>query len=54
MGSKSKVQIYTQRAIYAKTAEEKLNALANAIYEVADFIDDLENKLNSIERQIKR
>ena len=54
MGSKNQVQAYTQRAIHAKTVEEKLNALAGAIYELSDFVDDLENKLNSIERQIKR
>jgi len=47
------VQTYTQRAKRASTVEEKLNALADAIYEVADFIDDLENKLNALERNIR-
>jgi hypothetical protein len=53
VGSKSKVQSYTYRARNARTIEEKLNAIASAIDEVADFIDDLENQLRRIESRIR-
>lgn len=53
MGSKSKVNSYTSRAISARTVEEKLNAIANAISELADFVDDLENQLRDIERKVR-
>jgi hypothetical protein len=53
MGSRIKVQTYTQRAIHAEMTDEKLNAIAHAIYELADFIDDLENQLARIDRKIR-
>jgi prefoldin subunit 5 len=53
MGSRSNVQTYTNRAISARTTDEKLDAIARAIDEVADFIDDLENKLNRIEQKLR-
>ncbi len=52
MGSRSKVHEFTQRAISAATTDDKLNALARAIYELADCVDDLENKLNHIDRKL--
>jgi hypothetical protein len=42
MGSRSKVKAQVHRAIGASTTDEKLNAIARAIYELADFVDDLE------------
>lgn len=48
MGLKSKVQTFTRRAIHAKTVEEKLDAIARAIEELADFVDDIENDVRRI------
>lgn len=52
MGSRTKVQNFTQRAISAATTDDKLNAIARAIYELADFVDDFENKLNYIDQKL--
>jgi hypothetical protein len=51
MGSKSSVQTYTQRAIHTADTNAKLDAIAHAIYELADFIDDLENQLRRIDKK---
>jgi hypothetical protein len=48
-----KVHEFTQRAISAATTDDKLNAIARAFYELADFVDDLENKLNSIDQKLR-
>jgi hypothetical protein len=53
MGSKSKVVSYTSQAIAASTTEDKLNAIARAIAELADFVDDIENKIRNIEYKIR-
>jgi outer membrane murein-binding lipoprotein Lpp len=53
MGSKAKVMAHTSRALACKAPEEKLDALAHAIAELADFVDDLENQLTAIERKIR-
>lgn len=53
MGTRSGVKLHTDRAMSAKSTDEKLNAIAAAIYELADFIDDLENKLNRLEKQLR-
>lgn len=53
MGSKSRVFTHTQRALTSRTPEEKLDALARAIAELADFVDDLENQLSQIDRKIR-
>jgi hypothetical protein len=52
MGSKSRVVMHAQQAVALRTPEEKLNALARAIAELADFVDDLENKLIAIDRKM--
>jgi len=54
MGSRSSVQTYTLRAKSAARVEDKLNAIADAIYQLADFADDLEDQLRNIERAVKR
>jgi hypothetical protein len=54
MGSKSSVQTYTSRAIHASATNDKLNAIAKAVDELADFIDDLENQLRRIESNQRR
>jgi hypothetical protein len=54
MGSKSSVQTYTSRAIHASGTNDKLNAIAKAIEELADFVDDLENQLRRIEATQRR
>jgi hypothetical protein len=53
MGSRTKVKNFTDRAINVSTTDDKLNAIAHAIYELADFIDDLESKLNHIEQKLR-
>jgi DNA replication initiation complex subunit (GINS family) len=50
MGSRSNVQAQVRRAKGAERVEDKLNAIADAIYELADFIDDLENQLKRMAR----
>ena len=54
MGSRSKVQAQVSRAKGAQRVEDKLNAIADAIYELADFVDDLENQLRRIETEVGR
>jgi hypothetical protein len=54
MGSKSSVQTYTSRAIHAIATNDKLNAIAKALEELADFVDDLENQLRRIEANQRR
>jgi hypothetical protein len=54
MGSKSSVQTYTSRAVHAAATDDKLNAIAKAIAELADFVDDLENQLHRIEGNQRR
>jgi hypothetical protein len=54
MGSKQRVQNYAVRAKSAGTTDSKLNAIADAIYELADFVDDLENQLRDIETRLRR
>lgn len=54
MGSKSKVVMHAQQAIALRTPEEKLNALARAIAELADFVDDVENQVIAIGRRMPR
>jgi hypothetical protein len=51
MGSRARVKQWTDRAINVRATDEKLNAIAQAIYELADFVDDLENKLRALEQR---
>lgn len=53
MGSKSNVQTYTQRAIHSHDTNAKLDAIARAIAELADFVDDLENQVRRIDRKLQ-
>jgi hypothetical protein len=53
MGSRQRVRTQAAKATSAIRVEDKLNAIADAIYELADFVDDLENQLNNIERKLK-
>jgi hypothetical protein len=53
MGSKSSVQTFTNRARHASETNAKLDAIARAIAELADFVDDLQNKLDRIDRKLK-
>ena len=46
MGSRSKVKSYTDQALHLANTNEKLDAIARAIYALADFVDDLENQLS--------
>jgi len=48
MGSRSKVKAHVDRAVRASKVEDKLNEIAKAIYELADFVDDIENKVNAL------
>jgi hypothetical protein len=41
MGSRAKVKSCVEQAINSVSANDKLNAIAQAIYELADFVDDL-------------
>jgi hypothetical protein len=42
------------RAKSTARAEDKLDAIASAIAELADFVDDLENQLRRIESRVGR
>jgi hypothetical protein len=53
MGSRTKVRNFTDRAIASSNTNDKLNEIAHAIYELADFIDDLENKLKHIDQKLR-
>jgi hypothetical protein len=53
MGSRSSVQTFTQRAIHAADTNTKLDAIAQAIYELANFVDDLEHQLRRIEQKTR-
>jgi hypothetical protein len=52
MGTKSNVVAYTNQALGASKTDDKLNAIARAIAELADFVDDLENQLRRIEQKL--
>ncbi len=54
MGSRSKVKAQVGRIKSSVTVEQKLDAVADALYEIADFIDDLENQLRNLENKIGR
>ena len=49
MGTKSKVVAYANRAIRSRETGEKLDSIARAIAELADFVSDLENQLRRIQ-----
>jgi hypothetical protein len=53
MGSKAKVNSHVTAALQARAVEDKLNAIARAISELADFVDDLENQLRGIEQKVR-
>ena len=53
MATKGGVLMHTQRAKGQQRVEDKLDALADAIYVLADFVDDLENQLRRIEQKIR-
>jgi hypothetical protein len=53
MGSKSSVETFTHRAIHSSDTNAKLDAIARAIAELADFVDDLENQLRRIDHKRK-
>jgi hypothetical protein len=50
MGSRTKVRNFTYQAIAASDTNKKLDAIAHAIYELADLVD---NKLNHIEQKLR-
>jgi hypothetical protein len=54
MGSRGSVQTHVLRAKGARAVEQKLDAIADAIYELADFVDDLENQLRRIDTKVGR
>jgi hypothetical protein len=49
MGSKSRVVTNTNGALNSSDTNAKLDYIARAIAELADFVDDLENQLRRIE-----
>ena len=52
--SKSTVAKFTARAKNAKKTDDKLDNIANAIEDLAAFVDDLEQQLSGIRNQLKR
>jgi outer membrane murein-binding lipoprotein Lpp len=50
MGTKAAVEGYCVSALRSTSAEEKLDYLARAIAELADFVDDIENDVRRIKR----
>jgi hypothetical protein len=49
MGTKSRVVSHTNGALNSRDTNAKLDCIARAIAELADFVDDLENQLRRIE-----
>jgi hypothetical protein len=49
MGSKNRVVSQTNSALSTRDTNAKLDHIARAIAELADFVDDLENQLRRIE-----
>jgi outer membrane murein-binding lipoprotein Lpp len=49
MGTKAKVVSYCHQALGAQDTNQKLDSIARAIAELADFVDDLENQLRRVE-----
>jgi hypothetical protein len=45
MGSRSKVRVCVDQAVASQDTNHKLDLIARAIYELADFVDNLQNKL---------
>jgi hypothetical protein len=52
MGSRSKVRVWVDQAVASQDANHKLDLIARAIYELADFLDDLDNKLAHIQTAV--
>jgi hypothetical protein len=52
MGTLAKVKMYVQQALGSSQTNAKLDAIAQAIAELADFVDDLENQLKKIDKKI--
>lgn len=53
MGSKSSVETYTSRALHSRDTNEKLDAIARAIAELADFVDDIENQISRLDQKVR-
>jgi hypothetical protein len=49
MGTKNQVVSYINNALNSRDTNAKLDYIARAIAELADFVDDLENQLRRIE-----
>jgi hypothetical protein len=47
MGTKNQVLAHTNGALNSRDTNAKLDHIARAIAELADFVDDLENQLSS-------
>ncbi|MGA2943351.1 MAG: hypothetical protein ABSE50_15075 [Xanthobacteraceae bacterium] len=54
MTSRIKIQECTMRARSATGAEAKLNAIADAIDEFADYIELMEHQLRNIETKVRK
>ncbi len=48
MGTLSKVKSYVQQALFASDTNAKLDAIARAIQELADLVDDIETKVDRL------
>ena len=53
MDTKSQVVNYTNSALNSQDTNAKLDYIARAIAELADFVDDLENQLRRIDQKLK-
>jgi hypothetical protein len=54
MSSRAKVQECVRRAKTEIDPGEKLNALADAIHEFADFVEIIEHQIKHIETRLRR
>jgi hypothetical protein len=50
VGSKANVDSYCEQALNANDTNRKLDHIARAIAELADFVDDQENDIKRIKR----
>ncbi len=54
MSSRAKVQECARRARTESDAVEKLNAIADAIHEFADFVEVIEHQIRQVETRLRR
>lgn len=54
MGSRAKVHEYTSKARATVVQDAKLNAIADAIDALVEYIETLEHKMGTVESRVRR